>query len=141
MAYREISASMLIADTSACQSVEFQRKVTFYRKDDLEVFVTTRQVGIADVEAQVSIAPISLGYSLWISSDYPVLVRLNGVSATQFQLTPNTVGATNLGTIAPDNCVWDATIRVTSIYIAPISGATQTATVKICVTGDPAVSY
>ena len=81
------------------------------------------------------------GYFIDIRSDYPVMIRLNGNTATQLTMKSNGVTPTNLGAPLPDQCVFVANVAVTSLYIAPISGATQTATVRIAISGDPTNAY
>jgi hypothetical protein len=141
MAYRTTQVRTIIADDATLDQVDYDRQSTVYQTKDLQVFHTVKRVAPADAETQVSIAPVTTGYFLDIRSDYPVLVRINGVSATQFTLKSNGVSPTNLGAPLPDQCVFVGTMTVTRIDIAPISGATQTANVKIAVSGDPQSSY
>jgi hypothetical protein len=141
MAYRITTVRTVVADDSTLDQVDYDRDTTVYQSKDLQVFHTVKRVAPADAEAQVSIAPVSAGYFIDIRSDYPVLVRINGASATQFTMKSNGVSPVNLGAPLPDQCVFVATMTVTRIDIAPISGATQVANVRICVTGDPQNVY
>jgi hypothetical protein len=141
MAYRTTQVRTIIADDQTLDQVDYDRQSTVYQTKDLQVSHVTKRVAPGDAEAQVSIAPVTAGYFIDVRSDYPVMLRLNGVSATQFIMKSNGVSPTNLGAPLPDQCVFVATMTVTRIDIAPISGATQTATVRIAVSGDPQSSY
>lgn len=141
MAYRTTQIRTIVADDQTLDQIDYDRQTTVYQTKDLEVFHSTVRVAPSDAEAQISLAPVSTGYFLDIRSDYPVLVRINGNTATQFTMRSNGVSPVNLGAPLPDQCIYVATINITSLYIAPISGATQTATVRIAVTGDPQSSY
>jgi hypothetical protein len=141
MAYRTTSVRTVIADDSTLDQVDYDRDATVYQSKDLQVFHSTKRVAPGDAESQVSIAPVTNGYFVDIRSDYPVMIRLNGVSATQLTMKSNGVPPVNLGAPLPDQCVFIANVLVTRIDIAPIAGATQTATVRIAVSGDPQNSY
>ncbi len=141
MAYRLTKIEHVISDSSDLKQVLFSRAPQFYQSLDLEVFSTAVNVGTSDSEAAIAIAPVATGYNLFVSSDYPILLRVNGTSATQFTLNSNNVAATNAGAPLPDQCCFFMTGQTTSVRVAPISGATQTAHVKISVTGDPTNSY
>jgi hypothetical protein len=141
MAYRTTQVRTIIADDATLDQVDYDRQTTVYQTKDLQVFHTVKRVAPADAEAQVPIAPVTSGYFVDIRSDYPVQVRINGASATQFTLRSNGVSPVNLGAPLPDQCVFVATMAVTRIDIAPISGAQQTATVRIAVSGDPTSAY
>lgn len=141
MAYRTTQVRTIIADDQTLDQVDYDRQTTVYQTKDLQVFHVTKRVAPADAEAQVVIAPVVAGYFVDIRSDYPILVRFNGASNTQYTLKSNGVSPTNLGAPLPDQCVFVATMTVTRIDIAPISGAQQTATVRIAVSGDPTSPY
>jgi hypothetical protein len=141
MAYRITTVRTVVADDQTLDQVDYDRDTTVYQSKDLQVFHTVKRVAPGDADTQVSIAPVSTGYFVDIRSDYPVLIRLNGNTATQLTMKTNGVTPTNLGAPLPDQCVYVATVNLTSLYIAPISGATQTANVRIVVTGDPISAY
>jgi len=141
MAYRITTVRTVVADDQTLDQVDYDRDTTVYQSKDLQVFHTVKRVAPGDADTQVSIAPVSTGYFVDIRSDYPVLIRLNGNTATQLTMKTNGVTPTNLGAPLPDQCVYVATVQVTSLYIAPISGATQTASVKILISGDPLNAY
>lgn len=141
MAFRTTTVRTVIADDATLDQVDYDRDATVYQVKDLQVFHTVKRIAPGVAEAQVPIAPITTGYFIDIRSDYPVMVRLNGVGATQFTLTSNSVSPTNLGAPLPDQCVFVANMQVTSIYLQPISGAGQTANVRIAITGDPQSAY
>ncbi len=141
MAYRQTVIRTVVADDSNLSQVDYDRTATLNQTRDLQVFHTVKRVAVSDAETQVAIAPVTTGYLVDIRSDYPVMVRFNGPSATQFTLKGNNVSPTNIGAPLPDQCVFVASMTVTSIYVAPITGAAQTANVKVCVTGDPVSSY
>jgi hypothetical protein len=139
--YSSVKVEVVAADDSSLEQVLFERAASFYQTKDLESCSLTYRVGPSDAEAAVSIAPVTTGYRLVLLSDYPVLVRLNGVSETQFTLKSNNVPATNVGAPKPDQCFFAITGTVTALRLAPISGATETATVKVFCSGDPQSSY
>lgn len=141
LAYRSTQVRTVVADDSTLEQVDYDRTATVYQTKDLQVFHTTVRVAPGAADTQVPIAPIAQGYFVDIRSDYPVKVRLNGSSATQLTLTSNSVSPVSNGAPLPDQCVFVATAQVTSIYVQPISGATQTANVRIAVTGDPVSAY
>lgn len=141
MAYRTTQVRTVVADDQTLDQVDYDRQTTIYQTKDLQVCHVTKRVAPADAETQVSIAPVTTGYFLDIRSDYPVLVRINGASATQFTMKSNGVSPVNLGAPLPDQCIFVASVLVTRIDIAPISGATQTANVRLCVVGDPISAY
>lgn len=141
MAYRKTVLHSMCGDDSNLSNLDWDRTAVVDQTQDLQVFHTSKTVGPADAEAIVPIAPVVNGYYIEVRSDYPVLLRINGVSATQYQMTSNNVQAVNVGSPIPDKCIYTATIRVTSLYLAPITGAQQAAKVKVLVTGDPTSSY
>ena len=141
MAYRQIAVEVVVADDSSQDQIAFRRKATVFQTNDNELFNTTVRVAPGAADTLVAIAPVTTGYGIALYSDYPVKVRLNGVGATQFTLTPSSVSPTYLGAPLPDQCVFVATMTVTSVYLEPISGATTTANVRLVVTGDPTNAY
>ncbi len=142
MPYRYSKAEIGVAYDSTL-SYPITGPLKFYadQTKDLQSAEAFVRIAPGASEAQVSIAPVTNGYWICVLSDYPVLVRLNGVSATQYTMRGNNVAATNVGAPLPDQCVFLATIAVTSVYLAPISGAVQTANCKVIVTGDPLNPY
>ncbi len=141
MAYRTTTVRTVIADDSTLDQVDYDRSSNVYQAKDLIVFHTTMRVAVGASEVLVPIAPVTQGYFLDIRSDYPVMVRLNDVSGTQFTMATNNSSPVNLGAPLPDQCVFVANIKISSIRIEPIAGATQTATVRIAVSGDPQSAY
>ncbi len=141
MAYRVTQIHTIVADDSNLNGVEYDRDGSFYQVNDLQVYSTKKRVQSTDAEVQVPLGPITNGYFIEIRSDYPILVRLNGSTATQFTLKSNNTAPTNVGAQPPDQCLFAATLAVTSLYLAPISGAQTTANVKVVVTGDPSNTY
>lgn len=141
MAYRKTVLHSMVGDDSNLSNVDWDRTAVIDQSQDLQVFHVTKTVNPSDAEAQVSIAPVTTGYYVEIRSDYPILYRINGVSATQMTMKSNNVQPVNVGAPSPDRCVFAATITCTRIDIAPISGATQAAKVRILVTGDPTSAY
>jgi len=129
------------SDSSLYDPVFGPRKVFLEQTKDQQDFVTVIRVGPAAAEAIVPMAPVVNGYRIYVASDYPVKLRLNGVSATQYILTSNNVAATNVGAPLPDACIFIATCSITSVYLAPITSAAQTANVKIFISGDPISAY
>lgn len=141
MAYRKTVIHSSVGDDSNLTNIDWDRTAVIDQSQDLQVFHTAKTVGPADAEAIVPIAPVVNGYYIEVRSDYPVLLRVNGVSATQLTLTSNNVQPVNVGAPIPDKCVYMASAKITSLYLAPITGATQSAKVKILVTGDPVSVY
>lgn len=141
MAYREFQVSVVVADDSNKSSKSFDRQAYIYQIKDLESVSPSIRVQPADVEALVSLGTITLGYAFAIFTDYPIRVRLNGVSATQFTMHSNNVPATNTGAPLPPQCVFMGNVEISSIYVQPIVNAQQTANVWLVVTGDPASAY
>lgn len=141
MAYREFQVSVTVADDSNKSSVSFDRTAFIYQTRDLEAVSPTFRVAPADTEALISLGTITTGYAFALYSDYPIMVRLNGVSSTQFTMHSNGVPATNSGAPLPPQCVFMGNIEISSIRVAPITGAGQTANCWLVVTGDPQSAY
>lgn len=141
MAYREFQVSVTVADDSNKSAVSFDRSAFVYQTKDLESVTQSFRVAPADAEFQVSMGQVGTAYGWALYCDYPVLVRLNGVSATQFTMHTNNVPATNSGAPLPPQCVAINNFEITSIRVAPISGAAQTANCWFVATGDPANAY
>lgn len=141
MAYREFQVSVVVADDSNKSSKSFDRQAYIYQVKDLETVGPTIRVQPADAEVQVSLGTITTGYAFAIFADYPIRVRINGASATQFIMHSNNVPATNTGAPLPPQCVFMGNVEITSIYVQPIVNAQQTANVWLSVTGDPASVY
>lgn len=141
MAYRKTVLHTMVGDDSNLSNVDWDRTAVLDQSQDQQVFHVSKTVNPTDAEAQVSIAPVVAGYYIEVRSDYPVLVRLNGNTATQLTMRTNNVQPVNIGAPTPDRCLYAATVSVTSLYLAPITGATQAAKVKILVTGDPISAY
>lgn len=139
--YRLIEAHVVTADDSNQSQITFNRTCSLTQTKDLEAASPTVRVAPADAEAAITLGTISTAYAIAIFSDYPILVRLNGPSSTQFTLTSSNVPATNVGAPLPANCCFIATCQVTSLRVAPITGASQTANVWICASGDPQSAY
>lgn len=139
--YRSATVQVTTGDDSNLTQKGFDRKATFYQTKDQEEFSTVRRVAPADSEATVSIAPVTTGYFIGLYSDYPVKVRINGASATQFTMRSNNVSAVNVGAPLPDQCCFVATMEVTELRLEPIASASQTANVRIVITGDPTSAY
>lgn len=141
MAYRSTQVSTVVAGDSNLRPKMFDGSASIYQGADLKVFTGFVQVAPADAEALIPITPVVNGYFIHLQSDYPVQVRINGVSATQFVMHSNNVASTNVGSPLPPQCVFLMTAAITSLRLAPITAAAQTANVLISVTGDPSSSY
>ena len=113
----------------------------FDQVKDLQSFDTMVRVAPGAAESQLTLGPITTAYLLLVTSDYPVMVRPNGVSATQYTLKSNSVAAPNVGSPLPNQCVFLISGTITSLYLAPIAGAVQTANVTVFAAGDPLNSY
>jgi hypothetical protein len=141
MAYRLIELHVAVGDDSSLQAVEFNRSTTLTQVNDLITASPTMKILPGASQAQVLLGSLVQGYSCWVFSDYPVLVRFNGASSTQFQTTSNGIPATNIGAPLPPACVIGGGFLMSSLYIAPIANAAQTATCWIVATGDPQSAY
>lgn len=141
MAYRLIELHAVVADDSNQANKSFDRTATIWQTLDLETASPSLRVAPGDVEASIALGTIAQGYAVVVMADYPIRVRFNGPSATQFTLTSNNVPAQNVGAPLPANCVFAATMLVTSLYVQPITSAAQTANVWLTVTGDPSNPY
>ena len=141
MAYRLLEARIQVADDSNLDQLLFDRRIVSYQTKDLKVVTKNVRVAASDADTAIDLTPISQGYFYAIYADYPVRFRINGVGATQQTLVTSGVAATNLGGPMPDQCFACANALVTSIYLQPIAGATQTANVRIVVMGDPTNAY
>lgn len=141
MAYRKTVLHTQVGDDSNLQNDDWDRRLVIDQSQDQQVFVGRRTVLPGDADTLIPITPVVNGYYYEIRSDYPVMFRINGNTATQQTMKSNNVQPVNVGAPTPDRCFAAATAAVTSIYIAPISGAQQAAKVKILVVGDPTNSY
>jgi hypothetical protein len=139
--YRTTTVQVQAGDDSNLQSKLFDRACTFFQTKDLETFSTTIRVAPGAADASVPIAPVAQGYFIAVFSDYPVMYRLNGVSATQQTMVTNGQPVVNNGAPAPDQCLLISTQLVTSLYLQPIASAAQTANVRVFVSGDPLSAY
>lgn len=139
--YRATTVQVDAGDDSNLIQKTFGRKAVFTQTKDQESASPVVRIAPADAEALVSIAPVTTGYFAAIFSDYPIRVRFNSPTGTQFTMRSNGVSPTSIGAPLPDQCVLVMPCEVTAIYLAPIPAAAQTANVRICVTGDPTSSY
>lgn len=139
--YRLIQVRAVVADDGNLFGKTFDRSATLFQTRDLEATAPALRVAPGAAEAQVNLGALSTGYAIALFADYPVKVRLNGPSATQFTLRSNSTPPVNQGAPLPPQCVFVATMDVSSLYVEPIASATQTASVWLVVTGDPTNSY
>ena len=140
MAYRLLEARAVVASDSN-QSDASQVSASLTQTADNETVDLKIRVAPTDADTQIALGTIATAYAVLIFSDYPVKVRLNGSSATQLTLTSSVPPVTNVGAPSPPNCVLVITAQVTSLYIAPISSAAETACVRIIASGDPTSAY
>ena len=142
MAYRLVEVHAVVGDDSNLQQVAFDRTATVWQTADLEVAPLTFRVAPADAaDVSIPLGTIAQGYAIHLFSDYPILVRFNSNTGTQFTLTSSNTPATNVGAPLPDSCYIGGNFKVTALYVSPISGASQTATCRVVCTGDPANAY
>lgn len=140
--HRSLTLTTWAAVDSSCASPLFGPVgIDCTQNRDLESFTGRVQVTAAATEAAVALAPVTTGYFIALLSDYPVKVRLNGASGTQFTLTPSQVASVNTGSPLPYQCAFVASCQVTELRLAPISGATRTANVTVFISGDPTTAY
>lgn len=145
MAYRLTTLSTVVADDSELNRKYYEGTAVVYQTLDRETVVKLVRVAPGASDTAVDLTPISQGYSFEIRSDYPVKYRVIGSgsasAATQHTLIGQNVAATSQGAPLPDRCFVASNQLVSSIYLEPISGATDTANVTVIVTGDPVSSY
>ena len=141
MAYRMTTIATVVADDSELGRKYYDGKAQVYQTLDQKVVTKVVRVGTGDAEAAVDITPITSGKCIQVLSDYPIKLRLNGAAETQFVGIGQGVKVTNQGSPVPDKCIFYLTCNVTSVRLAPITSATQTANVTVIVTGDPISDY
>lgn len=140
MAYRLFEISAIVASDSN-QTDASSASAVLSKTVDNETCDVRIRVAPADAEAAITLGTLTTAYGIMVFSDYPILVRPNGASATQFTTTSCNVPATNVGAPLPYSCFFGGTFQCTSLRVAPISGAAQTANVRIIASGDPTSSY
>lgn len=141
MSYRKRRLDITVAtDASLTQVFADYEKVVGEQTNDNAVFNRVYQVGPADQELLIP-SGITNAYSVTVLSDYPVRLRMNSSSGSQFTMKSAYVGLPNVYSAKPYSCVFTADMLVTSLYIAPISGSAQTANVAVLLTGDPSAPY
>lgn len=141
MAYRLFEIHTAVGDDSTLSNELFDRFATLEQTNDLIGAPATARIAPAAAEVTIGLGTLVQGYAIAIYSDYPVLIRLNGAGATQYQMTSSNPPVTNVGAPLPAACCFVATILVSSVRIAPIASAAQTANVWLVATGDPASVY
>lgn len=143
--YRSVQLTVAGAyDSSLKWPIFGPLNIYFDNVNDLQAYNQIHRVNATDTEFTVPISSlITASYFYVVVSDYPVLVRLVGASTTQFTMHSNNVAVTNIGSPVPDQCVMFGTCALPNNYmtLAPITGAVQTATVKVFVSGDPLNAY
>lgn len=139
--YRQTSSETVVAEDSNLEAITYERKVFIYQTKDNLTFTGRVRIAPSASQAGVAITPVTTGYYYKITSDYPIMFRINSSTGTQFTMHTNNVSATNVGSPAPHQCLAEGTVGVTEIYLQPISGATQTANVDVVVSGDPQNAY
>ena len=128
-------------DPTLSQLIFGPAAIDAYQNLDNTFFSGRKVVNSTDAEAQLVLGPVANAYFLAVLSDYPVLVRLNSPTGTQFTLKAQKVPAVNVGSAPPIKCAFVLTGLVTALYLAPIPGATGVANVLVFATGDPSASY
>lgn len=134
--------SVDVADDSSLAEPLAHGAATVTQNRDNKSFVNKYQVFPGQSEQLIDFSTtLTLGYRWAIFSDYPILIRANGPSATQLTLASGNVAATNVGAPLPYQCVHVSTSQITSLRLAPIVGASQLANVKVIIIGDPTNAY
>lgn len=145
MAYRLTTLQTVVADDSELTRKFYDGTAQVEQVLDLEIVTKVVRVAPGASDAAVDLTPVSQGYYFEIRSDYPVKYRVIGsgsaAAATQQTLIGQGVQIVSRGAPLPDKCLAFGAQLVSSIYLEPISGATQTANVTVIVTGDPVSSY
>ncbi len=145
MAYRLTTLQTVVADDSELSRKYYEGTAQCSQSLDKEVVSKVVRIVPGAADAAVDLTPLSQGYYYELRSDYPVKYRVIGsgsaVAATQQTLIGQGVAIVSSGAPKPDKCFAAGTQLVSSIYLEPISGATETATVTVVVTGDPVSAY
>lgn len=145
MAYRLTTLSTVVADDSELTRKFYEGTCQVDQVLDNEVVTKIVRVAPGASDAAVDLTPISQGYYYEIRSDYPVKYRVIGsgsaAAATQQTLIGQGISIVSRGAPLPDKCFAAGSQLVSSIYLEPISGATQTANVTIVLSGDPTSAY
>lgn len=141
MAYRLFEIRAVVADDSNMQQIAFERTGTFEQTKDLIVAPATIRVAAGAAETAITLGTLTTGYAWMVFSDYPIMIRLNGPSATQFTMTSNILQPVNVGAPTPATCFFGGTVQITSLRVAPITSPSQTANVWLVATGDPTNAY
>lgn len=139
--YRLLEVRCVTADDSSLSGKTFDRTAVLSKTLDLEGAAPTLRVAPGDSDTQVILGTVASGKMIAVYADYPIKVRFNGSSATQFTLNTSNVPVVNNGAPLPPCCFIGGTFNVTSLYVAPITSAAQTANVWVCVAGDPLDDY
>lgn len=140
--YSLFQLSVVGADSSQQNQVEGEGSVFIEQTKDLKCFSARVQVAPAASQVQIDFSSVlTTGYRWALFSDYPIMYRTNGVSATQKTMTSGSVAPVSSNAPLPYQCFAAGTEQITSLYVQPISGATQTANVKAIVIGDPQSAY
>lgn len=134
--------SVDVADDSSLAEPLGHGAATITQNRDNKSFVNKYQVLPGSAEQLIDFSTtLTLGYRWAVFSDYPILLRANGPSATQLTMASGNVAATNVGAPLPYQCLHASTTQITSLRLAPIANASQTANVKVIIVGDPTNAY
>jgi len=145
MAYRLTTIQTVVADDSELTRKYYEGTCQVEQTLDREVVSKIVRIAPGAADASVDLTPIAQGYHYEIRSDYPVKYRVIGtgsaIAATQQTLVGQGVTIVANGAPLPDKCFAAGTQLVSSIYLEPITGATQTANVTVILSGDPISAY
>lgn len=139
--YRLLEVRTVVADDSNLSNKMFEREAVIWKTADLESVAPTLRVAPGASQAAVSLGTVSTGKFVAIYSSYPIKVRFNASDGTQLSMNSANVPATNNGAAKLPMCFMGGNFDVTAIYVEPLSNATDTADVWICVTGDASNNY
>lgn len=139
--YRLLEARLRMGTDSTLDDLDADIRIALSQAKDRESCNKRLLVAPADSQVEVTIAPVTTGYFYLVAADYPILLRINGSTATQLTGHSNNVAAVNVGAPLPIQYLSMGTVEVTSLWVAPISGASRTANVRVLVSGDPESAY
>lgn len=134
--------SIDVGDDSSLSELAGHGSAAISQTKDNKSFVSKFTVAPGAVQAQIDFSTtLTTGYRWLLLSDYPIMFRVNGSTATQQTMESGNVAATAVGAPLPYNCFAGATAQITSLYVQPIAGASTTANCKLIICGDPTSAY
>lgn len=142
MSFSKFEISAIVAPDSTFVNDDGQLDCYVTQTKDLKSFCNRISVapGVSQFQVDYS-SSLTTVYRWAIVSDYPIMFRLKGSSADQYTMVSGTPPVVNVGAPTPYQCFASGTTQISSLYLQPIANATQTATVKVLLVGDPLNAY